>query len=103
MPGDPGATVVDLLVWFLFFPREAAVQRAPGIPHALRFSGADRSCMARVPFAPRECKVTSLHFLQRKLPSVATTIGPLEESHELAVRQAGTALSAHHWGERTLR
>jgi hypothetical protein len=24
MPGDPGGPVVDLLVWFLFFPREAA-------------------------------------------------------------------------------
>src|ERR1700694_1766336 len=34
MPGDPGATVVTTLVWFLFFPREAA--GAMGTRHSPR-------------------------------------------------------------------
>src|SRR5947209_5501679 len=35
MPDVSGVTVVTMLVWFYFFPREAAARRAPGIPCAL--------------------------------------------------------------------
>jgi hypothetical protein len=41
MPGDPGATVVTTLVWFLSFHARLRAHRAPGIPHALYFFGAD--------------------------------------------------------------
>jgi hypothetical protein len=53
MPGDSGATVVDLLVWFCFFPCEAAgANRHPAFPTPSVFR-AGVFGMARVRFASR--------------------------------------------------
>ena len=53
MPGEPGATVVTMLVCFLSFARETAVHRAPGIPHALSYVGRTNSCTTRANHAAR--------------------------------------------------
>jgi taurine dioxygenase len=88
MPGDPGATVVDLLVWFLFYPREAA--GATGTRHSPRpplFGG------GQIMHGSGAIRAARMQSYVIALPPAEATIcrhvgiGPLEESHELAVKQ----------------
>src|SRR4051794_16339545 len=50
MPGESGVTVVTMLVWFYFFPREAAgASRHPAFPAPSEFSeGSTLSKLARI-------------------------------------------------------
>src|SRR5260370_41463096 len=55
MPGDPGVTVVTMLVCFFTLHARLRVHRAPGIPCALCLSRRERLMQNLGRLAPREC------------------------------------------------
>src|SRR5471030_1856815 len=75
MPGDSGATVVTMLVWFyLILHARLRVHRAPGIPHALNSYGAENSCTARAHLRRgnagvclRTCHIFSCHHPRKRV------------------------------------
>jgi hypothetical protein len=53
MPGEPGVTVVTMLVCFFILHARLRARRAPGIPCALCFGPNESASLGR--FVPREC------------------------------------------------